>query len=831
MRIVRLTINRPITTLMAYSAAILMGVVAFFNLSIDLLPDITFPVLSIRTEIPGYLPEEVETIITRPVEEQVSTMNNVHSVRSTSSEGQSLVTIAFNLGGNMDYALAEVRERLNLIKDNFPEDAQHPVIIKHNPSEAPIVIISAHSGKDSLQLREMVENRIEQPLSRIDGVANIEIKGGRKREIVIEIDHGRLKSLEITIRQIADILKNSNLNFQVGSIEHKGSRLTSRAVGEFEDLSQIGNIAIYRTPQGSAVYLKDIAQIKNSYQREGKITRFQGEPRVMLYVQKESSANILNVADEIQTELERLKPLVAPDLVIETVYNQADFIKASIRRLRNEALLGGVLAMAIILLFLRNLKGLMIIATAIPISMLSAFSLMYFFGITLNVITLAGFTLGVGMLVDNSIVVLENIFKKRRSGLSGKESALAGTREVARAITSSTIAHIAVFLPVIFLQEKIRMLYSGLFITVSFTLFVSLVVALTLIPTFASRLNLVSLKNGSNSGKFYRWYRHTLIYCLKNRGKVILSVLTLFGISLLLIPSIGFEPTARMDRGEFTIVVRTPPGSSLSATNAVALKLEQTIQKTPEIKDVATEVSSETAFLRVRLVPEHRRLKTTRQVAEELRPRVTSLPHTQVYFDIERKNAGGNEVVVEVNGYDSRILISLAFEVKRRLLELKEISDVVIHQGNPKPELQVKVLHDKAGIHGLDASQIGYAIRSRITGPLPTEYFENGKEIDLRVRLAETDTQDLSILQEISIPVAVEGKKNVLVPLSEVSTFKLIQGMAEIHRKDRHRMVKISGETSGEDFMYTLAEVKDELDSMKLILVKIIKNSKKAGKK
>lgn len=816
MNITRTAINRPVTTLMVCITVLLFGAISLFDLPVDLLPDVNLPVLTVETRIPGYSPLEVENIITKPVEAMVCTMNNVHKVRSTSKEGLSIVKIIFNLGSNMDFTSAEVREKINLIIDTFPEDAQNPQIRKYNPSESPVIIISAHSTLSSVKLREVVENNIERRLKRIDGVANIEIKGGRKREIIIEIDHGRLKSLGISIGQITKILKDTNLNLQVGSIEQKDSSLVARTVAEFKDLSQIENTAITGTSQGSIVYLKDIASVTDSFKKEESITRFQGESRVMLYIQKESGANILKVSKRIENELNRLKSLLANELKIETVYNKAVFIKEAIHRLRNEAIFGGGLAMAIIFLFFRNIQSVLIIATAIPISIITTFSLMNFFGITLNIISISGFTLGIGMLVDNSIVVIENIFRKRQIHISKIESSLTGTGEVKNAITISTFAHIAVFLPVIFLQEKIRMFYSGLFFTVSFSLLASLIVALTVIPLISSKLNLTPVKDDRKEKKYYRLYRKILIISIKNRGKVILGGSILFLCSLLLIPYIGFMPMARMDRGEFNIIIQTPPGTRLAIVDRAAKNVESILFKTHEVKDVSTEVTEEKARLRVRLISDTERTKKTREVVEELRPKVTSIPGTQVHFDIERLSSMGNKIVLELNGYDQQKLVSLAFKVKQRLLDIKNISDVVIHQGNPKPEMQIRVIQDKAGAYGLNATQIANAVRSSITGPLATEYLDKGKEIDIRVRLQKKDIKGLSILNDISIPVQSENSQRILVPLSEVSTFKLVKGMAEIHRNDRHRMIEMSAEIGKKNLVEIATEIQRELKDLRL---------------
>jgi len=814
MNITSLAIKKPITTLMVSLAILLFGVISLFHLPVDLLPDVNFPIMTVETEIPGYSPPEVESTITKPIEEMVGTMNNVRAVRSVSSEGLSVVRIEYNLGTEMDFASADVREKINLILDTFPKDTRNPQIKKYNPSEAPIMIVAVHSELGSIRLREMVEEGIEKQLKRIEGVGNVEVKGGKEREIIVELDHSRLKALRMSIVEIADILKKNNLNFPAGSVDQKDYKLIARTVGEYKDLSQIENMGVTRTGEGSVVYLKDIARVTESHRKEDTFTRFQGDPRVMLYIQKESGANILKVSERVKKELKKLESQLPRELKIKIVYNQADFIRGSINRLRREAILGGALAMVIIFLFLRNFHSILIIAVAIPISIITTFSLMYFFGISLNIISLSGFTLGVGMLVDNAIVVIENIFKKREIRLNKKESSLMGTGEVIKAITISTFAHIAVFLPIIFLQKKVRLLYSGLFFTVSFSLLASLMVALTIVPLLSSNFSLRPIWETEKGKDIYQRYRRLLILSLRNRGKVIIGALVLFLSSLLLIPYVGFEPMARMERGEFSVVIRTPPGTRLLVTDEAAKEAEGILLQTPEVKEVSTEVKEETARLRVRLISVQMRKKTTREVVEELRPKITSIPRSQVHFDIERESSTGNKIVLEVYGYGQEKLLSLAFRIKDRLSRIKDISDVVIHQGNPRPEMQIRVYHDKAGTYGLDARKIAHAVRSHITGPIATEYIEKAREIDLRVRLQREDIKDVSILNEISIPVELNSGKRVLVPLGEISGFNLTEGLAEIHRKDQLRMIEISAEIGKLDLARTAVKVKNELSDL-----------------
>jgi hydrophobic/amphiphilic exporter-1 (mainly G- bacteria), HAE1 family len=808
------SIRRPITTTMLFAALLLIGAISLISIPIDLMPDVNFPVITVETRVPGYSSEEIESEVTKPVEAMVSIMNRVHKVRSTSTEGLSQVQIAFDLGTDMDWAAADVRDKINLIRDTFPKDARNPHIRKYNPSEAPVAILSVHGDLPAFRQRQIVEDKIEKRLERIKGVGNVSVKGGRKREIIVEVDRGRLRALGLSISRISDILKANNLNIQVGSVERGTNRLITRVVGEYRDISQMRRIGVGTTAAGSVIHLGDVGRVTDSFGDEEHLIRFQGEPRIMISVQKESGANILSISKALDDELAGLKDQLGKTLTLTVVYDQAMFVKKAINRLRDEAVYGGILALAVIFLFLRNAQGLLIIGMSIPMSIMITFALMYLFGVTLNVISLSGFTLGVGMLVDNAIVVIENIFRKRQEGYMMTESSIAGTGEVNRAITISTFAHIAVFLPVIFLQQQIRLFYSGLFFTVSFSLLASLAVALTLIPLLSSRLTLRPLWWSGKGKTFYRWYRHILIRGLRHRGKIITGGVVVFAASLLLIPKIGFRPLGQVDRGEFTMVVRTPPGTRLRVTDADAGKIERFLLHTPGVKDVSTEVSAEIARLRVRLAPREERDISTRDFVEALRQRLPSFPEADIHFDIERRGSTGNKIVMAVNGHDQNRLTALAFQVKKRMDAIPGITDVVIHQTNPEPEMQIRVLHDKAALYGLSAKQIALAVRSSITGPIATEYIDKGKEVDLRVRSRRRDVADLSLLRNMTIPVQTPSGQKVFISLREVCDFNLTRGVAEIHRTDRHRMIEISAEIGGSDLANMANRVEEQLKSI-----------------
>ena len=793
---------------------LILGIVSLWNLPLDLYPDVDFPVLTINTKLPGYSPIHIEALITKPIEEVASTVNNVKTVKSLSKEGESEVRVEFKIGTNMDFASLQIREKIDLIKGDFPKDTRYPIISKRNPASNPIIVLTAFGEAGPAKLREVSDDLIKKRLERIPGVANVEVNGGKEREIVVDVEEGQLKALGLSILEIAHRIEKSNLSLPTGSLVKGDSELTARTAGEVRSLKEIEEIPLSKTRRDSLILVRDIGEVKDTFKESEVITLFKGEPRVSITIQKESDANTLQVAAAVDKEMRILGPMLSSGVKLEIFYSQADYIRSSLKRLKEAIFLGGALAMAVLFVFLRHIPSTLIIGISIPLSVIATFSLMYFMGITLNVISMAGLALGIGMLVDNSIVVLENIFRHKLKGSTSAEAATIGTREVVTAIASSTFAHVAVFFPIVFVQKKVQMLYGSLFYTVSFSLAISLLVAITIVPMLSSWTRSMPPKKEILKRRYIRLYRKGLLKALRYRWVVALAALVLFGASLFLIKFIGFEPLGAMEKREFRISIQTPPGTKLSVVQGVTDEIEAILSKLPDVSDVSTEVRGDWAKLFVRLKKEGER-RSTREVVEMIRPKVNAIPRAQITFSIDRVVGRGHSIILQVNGFDPKKLLSYAFQIKRRLQGVKAVSDVVIRQANEKPELNVKVLHDQAGAIGLDATKIAHTIRSAFTGPISTKYREKGKEIDLRVRLRPEDRPDASAFQHL-LATHSKNQSVILIPLSEVCRFEEGLGPGEIHRKDQQRMVEIQAEVSGDmDLQSAASLVEQELSSFR----------------
>jgi HAE1 family hydrophobic/amphiphilic exporter-1 len=506
-------VKRPIAMLMVFVGLIIIGGISLTRLSVELMPNASYGIVTVKINVRGGMPpEDIESLVTRPVEEAVSPVKHLKHIISTSKKESSTVMLTFEPGTNMKFAALEVREKIGQIRNKLPDEIEKPVIERYDESDFPITILAlTGTGYTPEMLRKIAEERMKEQLSRINGVANVEVRGGRERKILVEIDQARLQAYNLPIKKVIAILNLSNLNLLTGSIDKRKYRYLVRTMGEFRNVEEIKKLGIIVTPGGSIIRLEDIADVKDSYLEPEAYARLNARPVTALYIHKESTANTVRVSGAIKKELEKIKLNLPGEVNIVTVSDQAIFIKQSIKTVWGSLLFGAFLAGAILFLFLKDLRHIFVIVAVIPISVMVAFSLMYFRKITLNVMTLSGLALGIGMLLDNSIVVLENIFKHKtklakeddqsiqegiESQPSQKEIPVKATREVILPIVAGTITTLVVFLPIVFINKQVEILYSGLALTVTFSLVASLFVALTLVPLLSSRIPLHAGRKG-----------------------------------------------------------------------------------------------------------------------------------------------------------------------------------------------------------------------------------------------------------------------------------------------------------------------------------------------
>ena len=500
MKLVEFSINRPVTTYMMIAAILLLGAIAFFRLPVDLMPEMEFPTLTVATTYQGVAPEEMETLITRPIEEAVGALAGVEKIRSSSSEGQSSVRISFTWGTDLNEAASDVRTRLDRLRRILPEDADPPTLFKFDTTQFPIMFLAvASSEMDALALRHLMEDQLQYRLERVPGVAAAEIRGGLRREIHVDMYLEKLRALNISPEEVTNTLRRENLNLPVGPVEEGKYELLLRTQGEFQSVDQIRNVVV-TARNGIPIYIRDVARVEDSHEEIRQIVRVDDQPGLRLSIRKQAGANTVQVAKAVHAELEKIREDYSHLTIVATM-DSAIFIQRSIANVRDSAISGSALVVLVLFLFLRNINSTLIIGITIPISIIATFALMYFYGFTLNTLSFGGLALGVGMLLDNAIVVLDNVFRFRDEGLPIKAAAIRGTSEVGTAIMASTLTSVAVFVPLVFLTGFSGVMFKQLAYVVSFAQFVSLFVALTIIPLLCTKM----LRHREPDAKRHPW--------------------------------------------------------------------------------------------------------------------------------------------------------------------------------------------------------------------------------------------------------------------------------------------------------------------------------------
>jgi len=823
MRISDFSIKRKITTIMIVLLVVLLGFISLSRLSIDLLPTINFPGAAIVTEYSGVSPEEVESLVTRPLENAISTVTNIKAITSTSNSGQSVIVAEFNWGTDMDFAALDMREKIDMVSGFLPDDAGEPIIFQFDPSMIPIVQYGVSNGKDLAELKREVEEDVIPELERLEGVASVTLVGGLDKQILIELDQNKIDNYGISFNTVTRNLMMENLNLTGGEVIRGNRELLVRTTGKFKGVDEIRKILIPNATNRGYVKLEDIATVKDTYKEVETMARVNGNASIGLTVQKQTDANTVKVANRVKDQIEYIKNKVNGGLNFVAVADQSEYIEKSIFNVRNNAIIGGILAVIILLLFLRNIRSTLIIALAIPISIITTFLLIYFSGLTINIISLGGLALGIGMVVDNSIVVLENIYRFRQGGLSRIESASKGSDEVGMAIAASTLTTIMVFLPVVFVEGLASQLFKELALTVSFSLFASLLVALTLVPMLSSRILKVSKKHKEmkeREGFIKIFYRKSLRWSLNHRLFVVIFLIALFAGSVALIPMVGTEFLPNFDQGEFTISYNLPVGTVLEETADVAYEIEEEVRSIPEVDiiyssigvggQMNTQMSSEAGSILVRLVELSQRDRSTSEVMEELRNKI-NIPGTQINIATNSGffgPGGGKPIAIKVKGDNLDILERLAAEIGNEMKQVKGVREVEDSFAEGRPELLIQIDRSLAARLGLRVTQIASSVKTAITGDVATTYEVDGEEYDVKVRLQKDGHQNIEQIKNLNL-ISATGAK---VPLTRIAEFEYDTGPKEILRDNQVRYAEITASLYQMDLGTAVNNIKEKIN-------------------
>ena len=836
MRISRLAVHRPIFTIMVVLIVVLLGAISLLRLPIDLMPDISYPTLSISCTYENAGPEEIEELITRPIEEAMSAVPGVEEVTSVSVEGQSTVRVTFSWGTDLDAAANDIRDRLDRVIQRLPEEAERPTLRKFDLASFPILILGASSKLDPVQARQIMEEQVKYRLERVPGVAAVDIWGGLEREIHVNLDPAKVNALAIPLDTIIAQVRAGNVNIPAGTIERGNFEVTVRTPGEYTDLKQLEDTVI-AIRQGVPIQLKEIATVEDSWQKITRIVRVNGELGIRLSVNKQSGTNTVEVARGALKELERINRDI-PQIKIIPMIDTSDYIQRSIRNVGSSAICGGMLAIIVLLVFLRNLRSTVVIATAIPISIIATFALLYFGNFTLNIMTLGGLALGIGMLVDNAIVVLENIFRIRESGDVLERAAIDGTEEVTPAIIASTLTTMVVFLPLVFLRGMSGVMFKQLSIVVAFSLLCSLAVAMTVVPMFSARIlpsDSEGAKRGQTvggkifevSGRFFKRlensYKKVLHVALDNRALVVIVGVLAMAASLMLTRYVGAELMPSTDEGEVRVEGEMQVGTRLDLMDEKFRAMEQiVVESVPEIQNVTTSVGGSrwrgtgghTGSIRISLKPQSQRARSSEQIATDLRRKLNGIPGMiartragQGLFILRMGTSRGDRIQVEVRGHDLQTADMLAEQVKGLVESVDGITDARISRELGSPEELVLIDRQKAADMNLTVAKIANALQTILSGTKAGYYRQAGDEYTILVKLREAEKMSLSDILDLTLANS-DGEPVVLKNVVSVGPRS---GPVLVERKNQERIVTVSADISGRHMSSVLSDIREEL--------------------
>ncbi len=882
MSVARFAVTRRITILMAVLVLLILGVVSYSRVPIDLFPNMAFPAAVVVTSYDGAGPREVENLVTRPIEQAMGAVTRVKTISSVSREATSLVIVEFEWGTDMDFAALDMREKVDLVKGYLPSGVGAPLVFKFDPSMMPIMMVSMTAGGADVNLRKLATDVVKPRLERVDGVAQVAVAGGSDSQVLVSVDQAKLAANGISWTQVAGVLRGLNINLPSGRVTEKGLDYLVRSIGEVHSLKEIEDLIIgskggagasrgspaglpagISLPAGMAGYgpagvagagaaanatqsaltanavrLKDVATVRLVNAEEQSLSRLNGRRAVAITIQKTSMSNTVQVAGRVAKALDDIKKNMPAGTQAQVTMNQADFISRAIDLVKGNAWQGALLAVAVLYLFLWNVRSVLIIGLAIPISIITTFNLLYFNNLTLNLMTLSGLALGVGMLVDNSIVVLENIFRRMQEGEDPSVAAVNGAAQVGVAISASTLTTVVVFLPVVFVGGISGMLFKELAETVTFSLLTSLVVAITFVPMAASFL----FRAGERVAASRRdsWlvggYRTLLRGALRIGIVLVLVAFAALGGSYFLLSKLGGEFIPKMDNGEFTVSVKMPPGTTLAETDKAVTRVEQLAESLREKAYVVANTgsngsstsgrrggfggSADAGSVTVKLVPRKERKRSTNQIMESMRK---TLQAEGVYggarLTFEQSgsllNMGGLQPVeVILSGEDLATLQKLSDRVVTEIAGVPGVTDVTSSLEAGRPEMRLEFNRDVAAANGLSPLLVGSMVKSEVQGETVARYkMGDGDDIDVVLQLRPEDRDQVSKLVKILIQSATTGR---LVELGDVARLTQESGPTSIQREAGKRTVSITANLIGRDVSSAMSDVKARIDAMGL---------------
>ncbi|MFZ5951513.1 MAG: efflux RND transporter permease subunit [Candidatus Rifleibacteriota bacterium] len=828
------SVKRPIGISMIMCIVIIFGIVSFTHLPIDLMPDITYPRITISANYSNASPTEMETLVTRPIEQAISAVPGVEEITSDSSEGESRIRVSFAWGTDLDAATNDIRDRIDRIIERLPDDISRPMLRKFDAAAFPIIILGAAADLDPVQLLNIIENQVKYRIERIPGVASLDVRGGNKREIHIDLNIQKMKALKISPDQVVSRLRAENVNLPAGTIESGNYEFRLRTPGEFAEVEEIRSIVIAES-QGKQIRLVDLANVVDRWEKDNSIIRINGKPGIRVMISKQSGSNTVTVAKAVKEEIARINQDI-PQLKLAPIVDTSTYIERAINNVSSSALYGGLLAVIILQFFLGNLASTAIIAVAIPISIIATFALMYYFNFTLNIMSLGGVALGIGMLVDNSIVVLENIFRYREQKMEMKQAAVKGTSEVAMPVLASTLTTVVIFLPLLFVEGMTGLMFKQLAYIVTFSLFCSLMVSLTLVPMLSS--NFLKINQSNRPGLFKRAsetvikqilsaHNFSLRLVLNNRAISAFILAILVTSSVLMFRFIGTELMPSADEGEVRVTIEMEEGTRRAITERIFIEAEKIIMAAvPETTIVFTNVgggmgssSSSSGQIRIPLVPISQRKRTTTEIAGDLRRKLADLAGVKVrvregqgLFLLRMGTGDADKLQVQIRGHDLATSDRLGKAVEEVLEKIEGITDVQLARKEGTPERIVIIDRLRAADLKLTVNRIAGFLETMLSGSNAGYLRDGGDEYRI---LVKAENAEFSTLEEI-LNMHITNSEGKAVMLRNVASIQNAVGPTLVERVDQQRTLNISANVEGRALGFVIAEAQQKLKEIPL---------------
>ncbi|EAX47857.1 acriflavin resistance protein [Thermosinus carboxydivorans Nor1] len=833
-------IKRPVFTTMLVLLLVVFGLNSYPSLGIDLYPDVEFPIVNVTVTYTGASPEEMESLITKPIEDAVSSVSGIKTLSSVSREGVSQVTLEFEFGTNPKLAANEVREKVAGVRRRLPDQIDEPVVQRYDITAQPIIYFSLSSDTRSRnEIRKLAVDIVKDELQRLDGVAEVNVYGATEREILLYADPKKLEAYGITFQQILDIVNSQNLNTPGGRVNEKGTELTVRTLGKFKNVEDIKNI-IVANQDGRLIRLGDVVNVVDGWGEERVHARTNGTPSVLVAVQKQSGTNTVDVAERAKKAMQRMQSTVLPpDIKVTIVRDSSTYIRDSVEDVMVSLFFGGLLAVIITFLFLQNIRATIIGAIAIPTSVIATFFLMKAMNFTLNNMSLMGLSLAVGILIDDAIVVIENIFRHLEEGKSAMQAARDGTAEIALAVLATTFSILAVFVPVGNMGLVIGQFFKQFGLTVAFAVAFSLFVAFTLTPMLSAYWLKASHGEAGKLKGGWRWlqnildawergfvslrqvYQDVLRWALQRPKKIVAVALLSLFLNVLLLPFLGVEFQPTYDSGEFNINMAAPAGTSLEKMRELVGPVEKEVLAIPELEAAYMVVGANRqvykSFIGVRLIPASERSRSMNQIMDELRVKFRDVPGLKISVTNNQGIGRGDSrpVQVAIRGPELEVLNHYAYELAEQLRQIPGTADVDISSEQQEPEIQIRLDPARMGDVGIDATAAGNVIQMAFLG-LTTKNQYNVADSDYNIRVQMAPENRLNIEDVANLRIST--KTGTFVRLADIADVRLASGPTQIDREARQRQVIVYANTVGVSAGEIINKVKEIVPTLNLPL-------------